>query len=72
MSKIICPNCHKEFDLSGSDFDSIIKQIKDQEFASELHKREEEIKKASGYELEIEKRKTNSRARKQTKAGGKR
>lgn len=57
MSKIICPNCHKEFDLSGSDFDSIIKQIKDQEFASELHKREEEIKKASGYELELEKRK---------------
>ena len=28
MSKIICPKCHTEFDISETDYNTIIKQFK--------------------------------------------
>lgn len=36
MSKIICPKCHTEFDISETDYNIIIKQVRDKEFDKEL------------------------------------
>lgn len=36
MSKIICPKCHTEFDISETDYNTIIKQVRDKEFDKEL------------------------------------
>ena len=32
MNKIICPHCKKEFELTDTDYLSIVDQIKDAEF----------------------------------------
>ena len=41
MNEIKCPNCGKLFKISESDYLSILKQVKDNEFEKELNEREE-------------------------------
>ncbi len=53
MSKIVCPNCKKEFDISGEDYESIVKIIKNQEFKKELEERKEQIKRQSDMEYQL-------------------
>ncbi len=45
MNEIKCPKCKTIFQIDESDYDSIVKQIRDQEFEHQLHVREEEHKK---------------------------
>lgn len=53
MKKIICPNCQKEFDLEESHYESILKQIKDQELEKEKKALEQQFKKDLENNLEI-------------------
>jgi len=36
MNEIICPNCHKTFDLDAAGFADIVKQVRDHQFEEEL------------------------------------
>lgn len=53
MSKIICPNCKKEFELSDSDYSSIVRQVRDEEFDKDLKTREEQFNKTKESEMEL-------------------
>jgi hypothetical protein len=39
MNEIICPNCHKTFDLDAAGFADIVKQVRDHQFEEELQSR---------------------------------
>jgi hypothetical protein len=39
MNEIICPHCKKAFKIDEAGFADILKQVRDQEFAKELHER---------------------------------
>ena len=39
MNEIICPHCKKAFKIDEAGFADIVKQVRDQEFARELHER---------------------------------
>jgi len=39
MKEIICPNCNKAFKIDEAGFADILKQVRDQEFEKEIHKR---------------------------------
>ena len=41
MNQIVCPHCGMAFTIDESNYDSIVKQIRDHEFAEELQKRED-------------------------------
>lgn len=60
MSKIICPNCKKEFELSDSDYSSIVRQIRDEEFNKDLKTREEQFNKTKESEIELLRAKAKS------------
>ena len=45
MNEIKCPKCGTVFQISESDYESIVKQIRDHEFESELLEREDRFKK---------------------------
>ena len=45
MNEIKCPKCGTIFQISESDYESILKQIRDKEFEKEINRREEEYKK---------------------------
>jgi len=40
MNKIICPNCKTTFDMDAAGYADILKQVRDEEFATELAERE--------------------------------
>ena len=42
MKELICPNCHKQFQVDDSVYDSILAQVKNKEFEAELKRRIEE------------------------------
>ena len=50
--EIKCPNCNVTFQLDESHFSSIVTQIRNQEFESELEKREKKI--ADNYQFQQE------------------
>jgi hypothetical protein len=41
MNKIVCPNCKTAFDMDEAGFADILKQVRDEEFSTELAKREQ-------------------------------
>ena len=45
MNEIKCPKCGTVFQISETDYESIVKQIKDHEFEKEINLREEQYKK---------------------------
>ena len=44
MNEIKCPKCGTVFQISETDYESIVKQIRDKEFDKEINLREEHIK----------------------------
>ena len=42
MKELICPNCHKQFQVDDAVYDSILAQVKNKEFEAELKRRVEE------------------------------
>lgn len=53
MNEIKCPNCSTVFQIKESDYNKIVKQIKDKEFMMELKKQEEQQKKENDISLEL-------------------
>lgn len=49
-----CPNCGAEISLSTSDYNSIARQVRDQEFDSDLRKRETELQTTMNKQVEVE------------------
>ena len=60
MHEIKCPNCGEVFQVDESGYQQIVMQIRDEEFAKELARREEEINKSKDSEVELIKTKANS------------
>ena len=44
MNEIKCPKCHTVFQINETDYDSIVKQIRDKEFTHEIEVREKSLK----------------------------
>ncbi|MFK8013633.1 MAG: DUF2130 domain-containing protein [Marinicellaceae bacterium] len=45
MNEIICPNCHKTFDLDAAGYADIVKQVRDHQFNEELQSRMDQAEK---------------------------
>jgi hypothetical protein len=43
MKEVICPQCHTAFTIDHTNYESIVKQIRDAEFEAALARRIEEI-----------------------------
>lgn len=54
MQQIKCPNCGEAFTINESDYNSIISQIKDQQFMEEINRRAREIESRMRSEMELE------------------
>ena len=63
MNEIICPHCKKTFQVDESGFADILKQVRDDQFEQEIHKRLQlaENEKASAVLLAEEKTKSELR-----------
>ena len=59
MEEIKCPHCGKVFTIDESNYNSIVKQIRDHEFLDELKRREAEISKKLDLEKELVKNDAN-------------
>ena len=53
MNEIKCPKCGTVFQINETDYESIVRQIRNQEFASELASREKEFEKEKASALEL-------------------
>ena len=53
MNEIKCPKCGTVFQINESDYDSIVKQIRDKEFIHEIELREESYKKDKENSIKI-------------------
>jgi len=58
MQELKCPNCGKVFQIDESNYDSIVKQVRDHEFNEELVRREKEFKKEIENAVELAKSQT--------------
>ena len=58
MPEIKCPNCGEVFQIDESNYDSIVKQVRDHEFNEELARREKEFKKEIESAVELAKSQT--------------
>ena len=45
MQEIKCPNCGQVFTVDESGYAQIVQQVRDKEFAEELHRRAQELEK---------------------------
>ncbi len=55
MQEIKCPNCGEVFQVDESGYAQIVKQVRDQEFAKEIARREKEMEERRGSDLKIAK-----------------
>ena len=53
MQEIKCPNCGQVFQVDESGYAQIFQQIRDREFAQELDRREQELKKRTESDLTV-------------------
>ena len=53
MHEIKCPNCGQVFQVDESGYAQIVQQIRDREFAQELDRREQELKKRAESDLMV-------------------
>ena len=60
MNQIKCPNCGEVFTIDESNYDSIVKQVRDHQFNEELRKREKDYQEKLEKELALVKTKTES------------
>ena len=58
MPEIKCPNCGEVFQIDESNYDSIVKQVRDHEFNEELARRDKEHKKELENAVELAKTQT--------------
>jgi hypothetical protein len=63
MSEIICPHCHKSFQLDEAGYSDILKQVRTQEFDKELHDRLELAERAKDDAVKLAEEKTKSELR---------
>ncbi len=54
MNKIKCPHCHTEFQIDEEAYNSIAKQVRDEEFLKDLQERENVLKNAKKKDLELQ------------------
>ena len=55
MQEIKCPNCGEVFQVDETGYAQIVKQVRDQEFAKEIARREKEMEERRGSDLKIAK-----------------
>ncbi len=60
MNEIICPHCKKAFKIDEAGYADILKQVRDGEFARELHERLEMAEKDKQSAVELAKQKTKN------------
>ena len=60
MHKITCPNCKTTFDMDAAGYADIQKQVRDEEFSSELAAREEQFTKERASAIALAEEKTKS------------
>lgn len=60
MKEIICPNCQKAFKIDEAGFADIVKQVRDHEFAEELHERETLLKTEKENAVKLAEEKTKN------------
>ena len=53
MQEIKCPNCGQVFQVDESGYAQIVQQVRDQEFARELERREKELEQRKDSELTV-------------------
>ena len=53
MNEIKCPNCKTVFQIDEKDYQSIVKQIRDQEFEKEIERKEREFEKDKESSLKL-------------------
>ena len=53
MNEIKCPKCGTVFQINETDYESIVKQIRDKEFETEISRREELFKKDKESSIKI-------------------
>ncbi len=61
MNEIICPHCHKVFQIDEASFASILKQVRDGAFEKELHDRIESEVRAAEAKTKLELQADNSK-----------
>ena len=63
MNEIKCPNCGKIFQIDESDYESIVRQIRNHEFSEELAEREQILKADKEHALTLTKTQLESQFR---------
>lgn len=63
MPEIKCPKCGEVFQIDESNYDSIVKQVRDHEFNQELQRREKEFKQQIANAVELAKTKSESNSK---------
>ena len=53
MNEIKCPKCGTVFQINETDYESILKQIKNHEFEKEIQLREEQFRKEKEHEIKL-------------------
>ena len=53
MNQIICPKCGEVFTIDESNYESIVRQVRDHQFAEEINRREKEYEEKLERELKI-------------------
>ena len=64
MNQIKCPHCGEVFTIDESNYDSIVKQVRDHQFNEELRRREKEYNERLETELKLVKTQTESQSQK--------
>ena len=57
MSQVKCPHCGEVFTIDETNYNSIVKQIRDHEFAEEIKQREKALKDTLNAQLQLERNK---------------
>lgn len=60
MNQIKCPKCGTIFTIDESQYDNIVRQVRDNEFQNELHSRLELVEKEQQTKLELERQKSQT------------
>ena len=53
MNEIKCPKCNTVFQINETDYEGVVKQIRDKEFEKEINLREEQFKKEKESEIKL-------------------
>ncbi len=64
MNEIICPHCKKAFQVDEAGFADIVRQVRDEQFASELHERVAMLEREKQHEVNLTEEKTRSEMQK--------